>query len=57
METIIKKSTKKKEVEKKINSTKESKQKKVFKASKFCGKIKYKKDPMTIQKKLRNEWE
>lgn len=34
-----------------------NKQKKVFDAYKYCGVIKLKEDPLTMQKKWRDEWE
>ena len=39
----------------KKNNTKASK--KHFDAFKYCGVIKLKEDPLTIQKRMRNEWE
>ncbi|MDQ3022129.1 MAG: hypothetical protein M3R36_16385 [Bacteroidota bacterium] len=53
MVLVIKKTAKKKELEKIV---KEIKRKKLFKASEFCGKIKVKGDAVEIQRSLRNEW-
>lgn len=56
MVTVIKKSASKKEIEKKLKSVNPPKPKKLFNVNKFSGKIKYKEDAISIQKKLRNEW-
>ncbi|MEN9447773.1 MAG: hypothetical protein RJA25_1063 [Bacteroidota bacterium] len=48
---------KKKYNAKKVNQQlKELKPVKVFDASKFAGKIKWNEDPLTYQKRIRNEW-
>jgi len=56
MVTIIKKTAKRKEVKKLLDNIKPAKSDKVFKASQFCGKIKFEEDALKIQKRLRNEW-
>lgn len=55
MVTIIKAKTKKE----KINELLSKAEKKInlLKASKYCGKIKLKENPISIQKKLRDEWD
>lgn len=53
---IIKKSTSVKEVNKMLNNLKPLKTDALFQASKFCGKIKFDENALTIQKRLRNEW-
>ncbi len=55
MVIVIKKSEKKKDIEKKIRASLQFKSEKLFKASKYCGKVKFKMDALSIQKKLRNE--
>lgn len=56
MVTIIKKTTKRKEVKRLLDNIKPAKSDKVFNASKFCGKIKFDEDALKLQKRLRNEW-
>jgi hypothetical protein len=56
MVTTIKKTTKRKEVKRLLDNIKPAKSDKVFNASKFCGKIRFDEDALTIQKRLRNEW-
>lgn len=56
MVTVIKKSVKKKDNKNKINSLNKVDPAKIFKASEFCGKVKYKEDALAMQKKVRNEW-
>ena len=41
---------------KKLKKSGESKSKKHFDAFKYCGIIKLKEDPLTIQKRMRDEW-
>ncbi len=53
MVLIIKRTTKKRDLEKIV---KDIKPKKLFKASEFCGKIKVKEDAVEIQRRLRNEF-
>jgi len=57
MVTIIKKSVKRKEINKILKDVKPVKSHGTFKASEFCGKVKFKEDALKIQKRLRNEWE
>lgn len=54
MVTIIKSKTKKEKIEKLL--LKAQKKINLLKASKYCGKLKLNGDPISIQKKLRNEW-
>ena len=54
MVTIIKKGSDTKEVEKALSKVKS---KKIFDAQRYCGILKLKKDPLVIQKEMRNEWE
>ncbi len=61
MVVTIKSNSTAKEIEqalKKLNHGKKhsSKEKKVFDAYKYCGVIKLKEDPLTIQKSMRDEW-
>lgn len=51
--TITRKTTRK-QFEKLL---KRFKNKKGFAAHKFCGAIKFKEDPLAIQKRLRSEWD
>lgn len=53
MVTIIKKGTTKKNLTRLLQKIKS---KKGFDAYKFCGAIKLGKDPLVIQKEMRNEW-
>lgn len=55
MVTTIKPKTKKEEI-KKLLSLKKS-DTRVLDSSKYSGKIKIKKSPLVIQRKLRDEWE
>lgn len=55
MVTTIRPKTKKQEIEKILSSTKADY--KLLESSKYSGKIKIKKSPVLIQKKLRDEWE
>ncbi|MBK8549788.1 MAG: hypothetical protein IPL53_01505 [Ignavibacteria bacterium] len=55
MVVVIKKRSKKKDLEKLLNSNL-AKPRKVLDAKKFCGVIKLKEDPVKIQRRLRNEW-
>lgn len=55
MITTIKPKTKKDKIKKFLSSIKSSY--KVLDSSKYSGKIKIKKSPLAIQKKLRDEWE
>ncbi len=57
MVTTIKKTTKRKEAKKLLENIKPLKSDRNFKASQFCGKIKFGEDALKIQKRLRNEWE
>ncbi len=54
MVTIIKKGAGKKEIETALSSIKNSRG---FDANKHCGVLNLKKDPMMIQKEMRDEWE
>lgn len=56
MTFIIDKNTDKKEFVKLLNSFTKSTKSKGVDLSKHCGVIKLKKDPLQIQKELRNEW-
>lgn len=55
MVAIIKKGLSPKKIREVFREIK--KDKKVFKASKYCGVIKVKEDALIIQKKTRNEWD
>jgi hypothetical protein len=55
MVTTIKPKTKKDEIKKLLSLTKPDY--KVLDSSKYSGKIKVKKSPLSIQRKLRDEWE
>lgn len=58
MTIVIKKGASQREIKKltqKISKTKN--RKKGFDAFKYCGIIKFKEDPLVIQKRLRDEWE
>jgi|GEM_PF-1773260 hypothetical protein len=55
MVTTIKPKTKKEEIKKLLSLTKPDY--KLLDSSKYSGKIKIKKSPILIQKKLRDEWE
>jgi hypothetical protein len=57
MTVIIKKNIDKKEFEKILISFKKNKKIKGVDTSKHCGSINLAKDPLTIQKEMRNEWE
>lgn len=54
MVTIIKKGTKKEEFDKKLSGLKLTKG---FNSYKFCGILKLKEDPLSIQRRMRDEWE
>jgi hypothetical protein len=54
MVTILKKGSDGKEVEKSLSRLKN---KKSFDSQKYCGVLKIKKDPLAIQKRIRNDWE
>lgn len=54
MVTILKKGSDTKEVEKSLAKVKNNKG---FDSQKYCGALKIKKDPIAIQKRMRNEWE
>lgn len=54
MVTVIKKGTDKISIQKAFESVSI---RKGINAFKYCGKVKLEKDPLTIQKNLRNEWE
>ncbi len=54
MATIIKKKSKRKEISKLFNKVVSSKG---VDTKKYCGVIKLTKDPLIIQKELRDEWE
>ena len=57
MVTIVKKGASKKEINNLFEKLiQESKINKGFDAYKFCGKVKFKKDGLEIQKQLRDEW-
>ncbi len=56
MVVIIKKTAKKREIKRVLKSIKATKSPKKFKASEFCGKVKYGEDGLAFQKRLRNEW-
>ncbi len=55
MVIVIKKTTSVKEANKMFNNFKPLKTDKLFKASQFCGKIKFGEDALRIQKRLRND--
>lgn len=54
MVTIIKKGTKKKELERALSNLATPKK---LNAHKYLGTVKLDEDPIQIQKRLRNEWE
>lgn len=54
MVVVIKGSDSKKKI---AEALKKLRKRKGFNARKHCGVIKLKEDPLTIQKKLRDEWE
>lgn len=54
MVTIIKKGIKKEDFDKKLSGLTSIKK---FDAYKYCGIIKLKEDPQSIQKRMRDEWE
>lgn len=54
MVTIINKKTRKEKIKKLLTAIGDNE--KLLLASKYSGKIKLKKSPLIIQKKLRNEW-
>jgi len=56
MTIVIKKSARKKEIDRLLKSSKNQRPKKILNASKYCGILKISEDPVTIQTKLRNEW-
>lgn len=57
MTIIINKNTSKKEFEKLLSSINKKKIDKGVDISKHCGVLKLKKDPLQIQKEMRNDWE
>ncbi len=57
MVTVIKKTANKREIKRVLKNVKPPKPSKLFKASEFCGKIKYEEDALIIQKRLRDEWQ
>jgi len=56
MVTVIKSGANKQMIAKRLE-TLYSAPKKGFDASKYCGILKIEEDPLTIQKRLRDEWE
>lgn len=54
MVTIIKKGANKEEIERALMGITSVKK---FNAFKYSGKVKFKEDPLLIQKKMRDEWE
>ena len=54
MATVIKKKTQKRDISKRFNKAISSKG---VDTHKYCGVITLTRDPLTIQKELRNEWE
>lgn len=57
MTFIINNKTDKKEFEQKLQLLIKNRSKKVVHTMKFCGTITLKKDPLQIQKEMRDEWE
>ena len=57
MTVIVKKEVNKKEFEKILNSFRQNKKSKGVDTFKYCGSIQLSKDPLIIQKEMRNEWE
>lgn len=55
MVTVIKKSDSKRQIVRKVKSSSHTSSKKLFDAKKFNGILKLKEDPLTIQKKMREE--
>ncbi|WP_423146670.1 hypothetical protein [Rubrolithibacter danxiaensis] len=54
MVTILKKGTRKEDIEKTLSNLKGRKK---FDAYKYCGAIRLKESPLEIQKAMRNEWQ
>ncbi|MDD5150805.1 MAG: hypothetical protein PHC28_10080 [Flavobacterium sp.] len=57
MTVVIKKGLDKKEFEKILDSFRKNKKSQGVNTSKHCGTIKLSKDPLIIQKEMRDEWE
>jgi|APGre2960657404_1045060.scaffolds.fasta_scaffold260425_1 hypothetical protein len=57
MTVVIKKGVDKKEFEKILDSFRKNKKSKGVDTTKYCGTIKLSKNPLVIQKELRDEWE
>ena len=57
MVLILEKGASKKQMEQLDKKLKQLPARKKIDAKKYCGVIKLKADPLTIQKKLRDEWE
>lgn len=57
MVVVIKKSASKKEIKKALQDLSKSKSKKGIDISKYCGKVNFNEDGLTLQKKWRDEWE
>ncbi len=57
MALVLKKGASKKEIEEINKQLSQTPSRKQLDAKKYCGVIKLKEDPLTIQKKLRDEWE
>jgi hypothetical protein len=56
MVAILKSGESKKNMQKLMEQLSKKKSSKSFDAKKFCGVLKLKKDPLVLQKELRNEW-
>lgn len=57
MVTTIKKGASKKEIDSLLESHNKKKKTKGVNVKKYCGVLNLKKDPLELQKELRNEWE
>ncbi len=57
MVTIIRKDSSEKELKEAMQKLSERQKEKGVDTFKYCGIIRLKKDPLLIQKKMRNEWQ
>lgn len=57
MVTVVRKGSSKKALKTIISRAKKSPSSKALDAHRFCGKVKFKKDGLALQKKWRDEWE
>ena len=56
MVTIIKKGTSKDKIKSLLEQSQKQKKAKTIDLKKYCGILNLKEDPLTLQKKWRNEW-